>query len=92
VNGPASTGVLSRCTGSETSPSTKTTTNFGQDQHHKSWPASATWRVGALRAAGHTKITASLRWISRSPIRALNILADPHNQEERSMVRHCLSP
>lgn len=33
--------------------------------------------VGALRAAGHTKIAAGLRWISRKPIRVLNILADP---------------
>jgi predicted transposase YbfD/YdcC len=33
--------------------------------------------VGALRTAGRTKIAASLRWISRSPNRVLNILADP---------------
>jgi len=32
--------------------------------------------IGALRTAGHTKIAAGLRWISRNPIRVLNILAD----------------
>lgn len=33
--------------------------------------------VGALRSAGHTKIAAGLRWISRKPTRVLNILGDP---------------
>jgi hypothetical protein len=32
---------------------------------------------GALHTAGRTKITTSLRWISRNPTRALNILDQP---------------
>ena len=30
--------------------------------------------IGALHTAGHTKIAASVRWISRDPARVLNIL------------------
>lgn len=33
--------------------------------------------IGALRTAGRTKIAASLRWVSRNPIRALHILTQP---------------
>ena len=33
--------------------------------------------VGALHAAGRTKIASSLRWVSRDPARALNILGQP---------------
>jgi predicted transposase YbfD/YdcC len=33
--------------------------------------------VGALHTAGRTKIATSLRWISRDPTRALNILSQP---------------
>jgi predicted transposase YbfD/YdcC len=33
--------------------------------------------IGALRTAGRTKIAASLRWISRDPTRALDILGTP---------------
>ena len=36
--------------------------------------------IGALHAAGHHQITASLRWISRDPIRALAILSQPRDQ------------
>lgn len=30
--------------------------------------------IGALTAAGHTKIAPAMRWISRNPVRALQIL------------------
>ncbi|MGH3094986.1 MAG: ISAs1 family transposase [Streptosporangiales bacterium] len=33
--------------------------------------------VGTLHAAGHTKIAPALRWVSRQPIRALEILGQP---------------
>ena len=33
--------------------------------------------VGALHTAGRTKIASSIRWVSRDPIRALDILARP---------------
>ena len=38
--------------------------------------------IGALHTAGHTKIAASLRWISRDPTRVLNILGQPTRQAE----------
>jgi hypothetical protein len=33
--------------------------------------------VGALNTAGRTKIKSSLRWVSRDPTRALDILGQP---------------
>ena len=48
--------------------------------------------IGALRAAGRTKAAASLRWISRSPIRVLNILGDSIKPAGIRQVRLCLSP
>lgn len=33
--------------------------------------------VGVLHAAGRTKIASSLRWVSRNPLRALDILGEP---------------
>jgi predicted transposase YbfD/YdcC len=33
--------------------------------------------IGALRTAGRTKIASGLRWISRNPLRVLNVLGQP---------------
>jgi hypothetical protein len=33
--------------------------------------------IGALRTSGRNKIASSLRWISRNPLRVLNVLGQP---------------